>query len=221
VALFDFEILQQKNQSLTLRCRMVNTGLFEIEKGKLAEEVVVELDSAALPALLRGHENAVAEAARRRCPSLKPGETSEGIWLNVEITASAQPSGGCADITFDTAYVEQWAEGSMRLRFFLKNVGSAPANLFSKNAETLVNVYFVSGAHLTRGAILAGNTSIQKGRHSLNGWLLPGQMLEGSVEISLKSRTKFMPNLALEFDPMQAVEECARGNGVFVVDLRL
>jgi hypothetical protein len=220
VGLFDFEILQQKSQSLTLRCRMVNTGLLQIEKEKLAEEMIVELDSAALPPLLRGHEGAVAEAARRRCPNLKPGEASEGIWLNVEIAAPPQPSGGCADVVFDTAYVEQWSEGAMRLRFFLKNVGDAPAKIFSKNAETLVNVYFVSGTRLTRGSILAGSTSLQKGRDSLNGWLLPGQILESGVEISLKDRTKFAPNLALEFDSMQAVEECVRGNGVFVVDLR-
>ena len=127
---------------------------------------------------------------------------------------------GCAEMVFDTAFVEEWGERTMRLHYFLKNTGNAPAHFFSKQAEPIVNVYFVSGAKLTRGAIPAGSSTIRKGSETLDGVLLPGEVLEGRVEIPLKDRSKFSPNVALEFDPAQAVDECGRTGNVYVVKLR-
>jgi hypothetical protein len=223
VALFDVQILQQKNQTLSLRCRMANTGR-QVIGVKKAAEMVVEFDTIAFPSLLRGHESAIATAARSNCPKLKPGEISEAIWLNVRLKPreyeTVAGTGACAEMVFDTAFVEEWGERTMRLRFFLKNTGNAPAHFFSKNAEPLVNLYFVSGTKLTRGAIPAGTTSIKKGRETVDGLLLPGQVLEGTVEISLKDRSKFSPNIALDFDPAQAVDECGRTGNVWVVGLR-
>ena len=40
------------------------------------------------------------------------------------------------------------------------------------------------------------------------------------MEIDLKDRTKFSPNLALEFDPAQVVEACGRTGKVWVIALR-
>jgi len=223
LALFDIQILRQKNQTLTLRCRMANTGRQALGTKKNAAEMVVEFDTIRLPSLLRGHESAIAEAVRGNCPKLKPGEISAAIWLNVRLnsreTASKTGTGACAEMVFDTAFVEEWGERTMRLRYFLKNTGNAPAHFFSKNAEPLVNLYFVSGLKLTRGAIPAGSSRIQKGRETLDGLLMPGQILEGTVEISLKDRSKFSPNIALEFDPAQAVDECGRTGNVWVVRL--
>ena len=224
VALFDVQILQQKSQNLSLRCRMANTGRQILGNKKAAAEMVVEFDTIGLPSLLRGHESDIAEAARGNCPKLKPGEISEPIWLNVRLQSRLKEVGpatsGCAEMVFDTAYVEEWGERTMRLRYFLKNTGNAPAHFFSKNAEPLVNLYFVSGTKLTRGAIPAGSTSIKKGRETLDGLLLPGQILEGIVEISLKDRSKFSPNIAFDFDPAQAVDECGRTGNVWVLQLR-
>jgi len=224
VALFDVQILQQKSQALSLRCRMVNTGRQILGTKKAAAEMVVEFDSIGLPSLLRGHESTIADAVRGNCPKLKPGEISEPIWLDVRLQSrikEARPeTSGCAEMVFDTALVEAWGERTIRLRYFLKNSGNAPAHFFSKNAEPLVNLYFVSGTKLTRGAIPAGSTSIKKGRETLDGLLLPGQILGGTVEINLKDRSKFSPNIALDFDPAQAVDECGRTGNVWVLQLR-
>ncbi|MDO8969100.1 MAG: hypothetical protein Q7U74_00335 [Saprospiraceae bacterium] len=222
VALFDIQILQQKGPNLQIRCRMANTGRQMI--GAKNPELAVEFDHFGMPGLLRGHEIALAEAARNNCPKLKPGELSAPIWLSVRLQSRTQASeaepGACAELVFDTAFVENWGTRSMQLRFFLRNTGTAPANFFAKNMEPLVKLYFVSGTKLTRGAIPAGSTSIQKGRETLDGLLFPGEVLEGSVEIPLKDRSKFSPNIALEFDPAQAVDECSRGGNIWVVPLR-
>lgn len=221
VALFDVEILQQKNQNLTVRCRMANTGRQTIGGKNTSAEMVVELDTLGLPAPLRGHEASMAEAARGNCPKLKAGELSAPIWLNVRLQPRAREAvTGCAEMVFDTAFVEEWGERTMRLHYFLKNTGKAPAHFFSKQAEPIVNVYFVSGAKLTRGAIPAGSSTIRKGSETLDGVLLPGEVLEGRIEIPLKDRSKFSPNVALEFDPAQAVDECGRTGNVCVVKLR-
>lgn len=200
---------------------MANTGREPVGAKKMAAEMVVEFDTLGLPSLLRGHEAAIAEAVRGNCPTLKPGELSELVWLNAQVKPRVwEGAGGCAEMVFDTAFVEAWGERTMRLRYFLKNTGSAPAQLFSKHAEPLVKAYFVSGTKLTRGAIPAGNTSIQKGRETLDGMLFPGQVLEGTVEIGLKDRTRFSPNIALEFDPASVVDECGRTGNVWIVRAR-
>jgi hypothetical protein len=221
VALFEVEIMQQKKQGLTLRCRMANTGRQTLGTKNTSAEMMVEFDALGLPALLRGHESAIEEAVRNNCPKLKPGELSDPIWLDVRLKPRAMGQlDGCAEMEFDTAFVEEWGERTMRIRFFLKNTGNAAAHFFSKKAEPLVKVYFVGGTKLTRGAIPAGNTSIRKGSETLDGVLLPGQVLEGTVEIGLQDRSKFSPNIALEFDPAQAVDECGRVGNVWVIKLR-
>lgn len=224
VALFDVQILQQNSKALKVRCRMANTGRQTIGTKSAAANLVVEFDTISLPALLHGHESSLAEAVRGNCPKLKPGEISAPIWLNVRLKSreaeTVTAAGGCAEMIFDTAYVEVWGERTMRLHFFLKNTGNTAAYFFSKQAEPIVNVYFVSGTKLTRGAIPAGSTSIQKGRETLDGLLLPGQILKGSVEINLNDRSKFSPNIALKFDPAQAVDECGRTGNIWVIKLR-
>lgn len=221
VALFNPQILQQNDPIISLRCSLANTGRQIVGAKTDLADLCVEFDTLSLPALLRGHEAEMAEAVRGNCPKLKPGEVSGEIWLNVRLKPLIWTgTGGCADLAFDTAFVETWGKRTMELRYVLKNTGAAPAHFFAKNAEPIVNVYFVSGAKLTRGAIPAGSTRIRKGKETLDGVLLPGQRLEGSVAIELKNRSKFSPNIALEFDPAQAVDECSRTGNVWVVPLR-
>lgn len=221
VALFEVEIMQQKKQGLTLRCRMANTGRQTLGTKNTSAEMVVEFDALGLPGLLRGHEPAIEEAVRNNCPKLKPGELSDPIWLDVRLNPrDLGQEGGCAEMEFDTAFVEEWGERTMRVRFFLKNTGNAAAHFFSKKAEPIVNVYFVSGVKLTRGAIPAGSMKIRRGSETLDGILLPGAVLEGVVEIDLQNRSIFSPNIALEFDPAQAVDECGRVGNVWAIKLR-
>ena len=224
IAIFEVQILQQKGQILQLRCRMANTGRQTLGSKNTSAEMLVEFDTLILPGLLRGHEAAIAAAVRGNCPKLKLGELSEPIWLDVRlqnrVAENETNTKGCAEIVFDTAYVDTWTERSMQVRFWLKNTGNQPAQLFAKNLEPLVNVYFVSGTKLTRGAIPAGSSSLKKGRETLDGILLPGETLEGTVEFNLKNRSKFSPNIALDFDPAQAVEECGRSGNVWVIRLR-
>lgn len=223
VAVFEVKIMRQKAQSISLRCRLANTGRFAIGT-KNATELVVEFDTLGLPNLLRGHEPSIAAALRRQCPKLQPGAISDPVWLNVQLqprlTETVDEPGGCAELVFDTVLVEEWNARTMRLRYFLRNEGNAPARLLSKKTEPTIKLYFVSGAKLTRGAIPAGSTSIRKGRETLDGLLMPGEVLEGTVAIDLSNRSQFSPNVALEFDPAQVVEECGRTGNIWVVRLR-
>lgn len=221
-AVFDVEILQQKNRQINLKCRLANTGAQSLANKKQSSGWVVEFDATGLPPLLRGHEASIAEAVRAQCPPLKPGEISAPIWLNVRLlnrdTAFAPT--GCADLAFDTAFVEEWTGHDIRVRFLLVNRGNAPARFFAKNIEPVIKAYFVSGDKLTRGAIPAGSTTLRKGRETLDGLLLPGEVLEGTISFGLKDRSRFSPNIALEFDPAQVVEECDRAGNVRVLTLR-
>ncbi len=217
-ALFDVEILQQKSQQLQLRCRIANTGRVSLGGKKTPSELLLELDSVALPALLRCHEQELSAALSKQCPKLQPGEISDPIWLEVKLKPREMvPSEFCAELVFDTVFVESWETRSMQIRYYLRNKGKAPAYLYAKGLEPLVNAYFVSGTKLTRGAIPAGSSSLKKGRETLDGVLLPGQILEGRLSIDLKGRSQFSPNIALELDPAQAIDECGRTGNIWVV----
>lgn len=221
IAVFDLQLLQQKSQSVALRCKMTNTGRQTLGAKNTSEEIVVEFDTLNYPVLLKGFETAIAEAVRNNCPPLKPGEISTPVWLNVRLPDRKwYGAAGCADVVVDTAYVENWNARSMRIRFFLKNIGSAPAHFYAQKTSPIVNAYFVSGQKLTRGAIPAGTMQIEKGKETIDGMLFPAQILSGIMELNLQDRTKFSPNVALEFDPAQVVDECSRAGNVWVLRLR-
>ena len=221
IAVFDVVVLQQKNQKLSLRCRMANTGRKPLQGGRQTESWVVEFDTLGLPALLRGFEDVLAEAVKENAPALRAGELSGPVWLDVKWSPRQwKGASGCANLIFDTLFLESWTASAMRLRYKLRNTGAVPANFFGKNAEPLLKAYFVSGEKLTRGAIPAGITSIRKGRETLDGQLWPGQVLEGFMELETKNRTRFSPNIALELDPAQAVDECSRTDNVGVIRLQ-
>lgn len=221
VAVFDLAILQQKNQKLNLRCRMANTGRMPIQGGKHSDEWVVEFDTMGMPGFLHGFESDIAAAVRESAPALRPGELSGPVWLNVKWSPREwKGASGCANLVFDTAFLETWTATSMRVRFRLRNIGSAPAYLFGKNAEPLIKAYFVSAEKLTRGAIPAGISTLKQGRETLDGQVWPGEFVEGFMEVETKNRTRFSPNVALEFDPAQAVDECSRTDNVGLILLQ-
>lgn len=221
LAVFEVQILQQKKDILTLRCRMANTGRKPLSAQSNTPELRVELDTSGLPMLLQGFESLLAQMAREQCPPLQVGEISAPIWLKMRFTTRAwEGLGTCAAVVFDTAFVEKWDKNTMRIRYVIRNTGDAPARLFAKKTEPLIQVFFVRGTQRTRGAIPAGNTQIRLGRESLDGLLFPGQRLSGTVEIPLRDRTRFSPNIALEFDPAQVVDECGRTDNIWVIPLR-
>lgn len=193
---------------------------------------MVELDTLQLPAILQGRENLVSEAVRNSKVELKPGEMQEGLKLDIKLKPkrpeekrntpeAGSPEKGCANLVFDTAYIVEYTEESMRLHYIIRNAGNLPANLLGKTGaeddNLAVNVYFISGNKLTRGAILADGTFIHEGDETLDGILSPDQVLHGELKISLKNRTQFAPNLLFELDPFLQINDCDRTNNTIVV----
>lgn len=221
LAVFEVQILQQKDGVLTLRCRMANTGRMPISGQEKSSNLQVELDTSGLPIRLQGFESELVQVAREHCPPLKVGEVSAPIWLKMRYSTRVWDGlGTCAAVVFDTAYVEKWDKNTMQIRYVIQNTGDAPARLFAKKTAPLIQVFFVRENQKTRGAIPAGSTQIRMGRESLDGLLFPGQQLSGVVEIPLRDRTRFSPNIALEFDPVQVVDECVRTDNIWVIPLR-
>ncbi len=234
ISLFNVKILKQNKKTIQVLCQGANTGRLPIvTNGKntaSAAALMVELDSFSLPALLQGREQLLSEALRRQKLRLEPGEIRENIRLTIPLRKqqdNALPpdkTGGnlCPDLVFDTAFVAQYNDKTMLLRFAVRNAGTAAAHLLGDSGRSAadnvaVNVYFVSGAKLSRGAIYADGVFIREGVETLDGILLPGQVLYGALEISLKNRSRFSPNLVFELDPFQRVDECDRTNNTRAV----
>lgn len=123
---------------------------------------------------------------------------------------------GCPDLAFDTVFIVKKSSKSMRLHFVVRNVGDATARLLGPSDEKednlAVNVYFVSGQKLTRGSLLADGMFFRN-KDIEQGILMPGKRLHGEIEISLRNRTRFQPNLVFELDPFQSLtDECNRTN---------
>lgn len=221
VALFDFKILKIRGNSVSLKCRVANTGREEVGAKKTVVETLIELDTANLPALLWGHESDLSDAVRSQLPRIDPGEISSPIWLKFAVRAPpAAVVGSCPDLVLDTAYLSTYSDAEIVLRYILRNIGSAPVEVAGAGVSFGLNIYFISGNKLTRGAIPAGNTTIILGRETLTGWLEPGQKLRGEAVINIKNRTKFARNLMLELAPPSNMQECDRTNNTRSVELK-
>lgn len=226
ISLFDVSIKKRKDDQISLKLSVANTGRLPVSLGKknepAPENLVIELDTVNLPLVLQGREILLSEAMRKEKFSLQPGEilrdfSLEIDWEMPDTPIVSSPSGQvCPDLTLDTVYVAEFSEKTMLLRFMVRNAGNAAANLLGESDKAednlALNVYFNSGTKLTRGAILAGGIFIQKGRETLDGLLLPGQVLAGEMEISLANRTRFTSSLVFELDPFQTVNDCNRAN---------
>ncbi len=233
ISLFNVKILKQNKKTIQVLCQGANTGRLPIvtngKKTASSAALMVELDSFSLPILLQGREQLLADALRRQKLRLEPGAIRENIRLSIPLRKQAgntlpPDTGGnlCPDLVFDTAFVAEYNEKNMLLRFALRNTGTAAAYLLgdsgrSADDNVAVNVYFVSGDKLSRGAIYADGVFIREGVETLDGILLPGQVLYGAMEISLKNRSRFSPNLVFELDPFQRVNECDRTNNTRAV----
>lgn len=229
ISLFNFSIKKQKPESVSLKLSVANTGRLPVSFGKKNEDppenLVVELDTVNLPLVLKGREKSLTDAVRKEKINLQPGEILLDMSLEIKLktpdsllSPPAETSTGknCPDLIFDTAYIVEYTDKSMSFQFIVRNAGNAAARLLGasdKVEDNLgVNVYFNSSPKLTRGAIFAEGLFIQEGKETLDGVLLPGQALQGEIKISLANRTKFTPNIILELDPFQSVQDCDRTN---------
>jgi hypothetical protein len=226
LALFDFEVQKKGRSSVTIQCDVANTGRLPWDSRLRThpDSLVLELDSLNLPTMLQGRTALLKEALLRQKMALAPGDVRPDLTLKIQLDRANinlqpqtdSPVTQCADLVFDTAFVVEYTERSMSLEFVLRNQGALPAKLLGSTTRRednlAVNVYFNSGMQLTRGAIFAGGMFVQEGRETIGGLLLPGQQLRGNLEISLKGRTRFAPNLIFELDPFQALDECDRTN---------
>lgn len=236
ISLFGFEVLKTKPENVSLRLHVANTGRLPVSFGKKGakapESLVIELDTLGVPVILQGRESLISDAVRYQKINLQPGEMMDGLKLEINLesqraggkTSPSDPSApvaGCADLVFDTANMVEYTDDIMLLRFVIRNAGKAAAYLLgatdADEDNLAVNVYFVSGNKLTRGAILADGIFIHAGRETLDGVLLPEQHLEGEIRINLKNRTQFTPNILLELDPFLKVDDCNRTNNTTVV----
>lgn len=235
LSLFNFSIKKQKAENVSLKCSVANTGRLPISIGKKddpsLEHLIVELDTVNLPLYLQGREYLLTEAVKLQKISLSPGEVLQDLTLEIKLktpdsllNSPAETDNVCPDLVFDTAYIVEYTDKAMSLRYVIRNTGNSAARLLGatdKSEDNLaVNVYFNSGTTLTRGAILADGVFIQQGRETLDGLLLPGQALQGDIKISLAKRTKFTPNLIFELDPFQSVQECERANNTRGVEVK-
>ncbi len=226
LALMNLEIRQQTATSIAIRCDVANTGRLPLDFNRntpAPPALLLEYDTVALPLVLRGRTSWLDSIIRHQKVKLSPGNIQYGLRFQIPIKPSYIQAdtldlleGACPDLVFDSIYLVKYTAKSMVLRYIIRNEGSSTAKLFGNGSDKKdrmsLNVYFVSGVRLTRGAIFAGTSQIQDGPEIPNGLLAPGQLMQGEITLSLKNRTKFSPNLVLELDPFQTIPECRRVN---------
>jgi hypothetical protein len=229
LGVFNIVIQKQEPYFVSITCQVANTGQMAValRGGKTShpETIQVEFDSAAMPISLKGREGVIAEVLKKQHLKLKPGKVKNKVKLDINISpteglAPHMPN-ACADLVIDTAFLSEYNNTTIQVRFRIKNKGQKTVSVLGKPHKSrdnlALNVYFVSGVQLTRGAILAGGLHIKQGKETLDGILLPGQSLEGTLDVDLRNRTRFSPNLALELSPGSQVEDCNRGNNVRIL----
>jgi len=236
IAVFNFEVIKASEHLMLLRCDMANTGRYALQMDKNnppPAALLVEMDTARMPDVLLGREaNLVAAISRQRI-KLLPGEIRTGLVLKIKLSpapSSTAPSAatslhsepaGCGDLVFDTVYIGARDDKFATIHYTLRNSGAGALSLSGKprrpSERIVLNVYFVRESKLTRGALLAGGDVLEPAKNRDNSLLLPGDAISGEIEISLLDRTAFAPNLMLEINPFQAVQECRYSNNFWLL----
>jgi hypothetical protein len=225
LGVFDVRIVKQEPFFVEITCQVANTGteIIATSPKKIAygASILIEFDTATLPLALQGREALIANALREASLRLRPGQVRTRWHAAISLEkyqTQTSPADACADLVFDTVYLSAYTSTKMQARFVIRNQGNKTVSVLGKTSKTrdnlAVNVYFISGMQLTRGAILAGAMHLREGRESIDGLLQPGQSLEGLIDLDLRDRTRFSPNLAFELAPGSQVEDCNRSNNV-------
>jgi hypothetical protein len=222
----EVQITDQRPALILISCRIANTGKADIPPDQSkAGDLLVELDTAALPMVLLGLEPDIAEAVRRLGLRLKPGEISKRVNLEISLPSptlhtKVSPR-DCPDLVFDTAWLVRFDAKEIGLKYIIKNKGKSPAFVLKRSGARQNNLalhaYFVRESSLTSGAILAETTNIQEGIESFDGILGPGQSMTGSFTVSRELYTRFSPNIVLELDPFSSVDDCDRTNNTIAI----
>ncbi len=239
IGLLNFEVLSQSPRSVTLRCDVANTGRYALEfdeKHPPPAALVVEMDTLSLPVVLRGREGSLRQAVLQEKIALSPGEMQRKLNLRISLTEIYLPPSdppmrnadepkpfamSCGDLVFDTVFVQTKEGQRLVLHYVLQNIGPEPIRFYSsKERETIaIQVYFVRGERLTRGASLVASAFLTEREEFSGGILLPGQQLEGDLPVDLSLRTRFLPNLVLEINPFQAACETDMTNNTWPLRL--
>lgn len=122
----------------------------------------------------------------------------------------------CPDLVFDSVWVVSIGKKDMTLAFIVHNQGQKPAKITGKKRKesdnVAVNIYFVSGTRLTRGALLADGIFIGESKDNPSGILAAGARMGGTITVDTEKRTKFSPNVLFELDPFYSILECDETN---------
>lgn len=240
ISLFQFEVVEQSTHAILLRCAVANTGRYAVAFGKKQPPpaaLIVELDTLNVPQPLQGRENLVGTAMLKKTTALAPGEVLRDVLLKIDLrkpasptqpaarpaAASPSPVPACADLTLDTVFILRRNDTKITLAFRLRNDGPDPVRLTGrrKNKRTTLalNAWFVRDNRLTRGAVLAGGIWLDEQAGPADGILAPGARFSGEIEIGLRERTRFAPNVVLEIDPFQAAPDCNRANNTRAIQI--
>lgn len=233
IGVMDLRLVDFKQLKIRFTCTLVNTGERTLTLGREPDNnpanVVVEFDTLSLPAPLRGREAEMANLIRQQKISIPAGKLSKRQHFSLQLQARSGPTEQgfrvCSDLAFDTVYIMRYTDESILLRYIVGNKGPEPAYLLGKKKSDRDNLaiqaFFTTGLKRTRGSIPADITYIKKDMETLDGWLMPGQLLAGEILVKLKNRTKFTPNIILELDPFQVISDCKRQNNQFLLQLSL
>ncbi len=203
---------------------VANTGTALIDSKTSKVPLFIELDTFAVPNILKGHLAMMGELISKETYRLKPGEVKSGYTLKFFPEKRASNPSGYGDLVIDTAFVTYYDDLLMKVRYSVSNNGKNDIYVLEKSETQemglVINSYLVSGHKITRGAIPAGTVTMKQGTESFDGWLRPGQRLLGEVDVNLLNKTKFSPNIALELDPFLITNDIDRTNNTYTIEVQ-
>ena len=248
IGLFNFEWTKKKKALRCSAVNTGRESLVFDKKNTAPTALIVEIDTVSLPQELLAKKEWVRLALLQQSIDLKPGQLLPVLELTIKIpdqkekpepipAQQAEPptdqpkpekkffdyEDGCPDLVFDSVWVEKMGKSDMTLGFVVLNQGKIPAKITGKKKResdnVAVNVYFISGDRLTRGALLADGVFIGESKDNPSGILASGARMGGTITVSTEHRTKFSPNVLFELDPFQTLLECDETNNTRSVEL--
>ncbi len=237
VHLGQYEILKKSKKCFRLKCKMINTGRFDLTKEEFEpnlSRLIISFDEKFGLTELADYKDLIAYELRKQKWEISAGGMIEKE-IKVKIPKERRLSDDafvinvgrgtglsgynrklCVDLMLDSLSILDKSKKSVKVRFRVSNVGKGALNIIGDKKDENDNVQigaFFSGTKSFRSRS-SNPAAIQfmTGLEETKGILFPGDSVFLEMEISRKSQTRYTNILIIMADANQMILECIETN---------
>jgi hypothetical protein len=229
------ELIKEKKTNFKIKIKVTNTGssnLSSSDKKEYQFKLIVKSENELIKINKETYADLIHQKIRNSNLNLSSGQ-SQTLELNINIPKGRRMDEGgftvsrrnkgikdysrdlCPDLVLDSLVLVKRDKKNAYVTFQVRNEGKGAINIIGdprdKGDNIAIGAYFSGTKKYSRGALLAGQTSLT-GLKKSKGILFPGQMMTGKMKVSRKKQSKYTKVLIIQVDSKSIVIECNETN---------